>query len=178
MILAHINYAATYKTQRLPYLPSNQFMSSPHPSMSMSPSTMANHHKKYLRTARSNDLNSRNEMISISLPSSPSFSTRITNHHPQDTAEVSYGKPIVSPTMASRSTPISISCSAGPSDLGPSFMGGRPRSNSFHFPPPLRSSSTTLHPSTHWDRVNVGRFLFFIFEKKNFAKTTPPAYSL
>jgi len=153
--IAHINYAATYKTQRLPFLPSNQFMSSPHASMSMSPSTTANHHKKHLRTTRSTYLDSGSEMISKSLPSSPSFSTRKTNHHPQDTAEVSSSKPSVNPTMASRSTPLLNSCPAGPSDLGPSLIGGRPRPNSLHSPPHLHLSSTTHHPSTHWDRVNA-----------------------
>jgi len=43
--ITHINYAAAYKTHRLPFWP----MSSPPPSMSMSPSTTANHHHKHPR---------------------------------------------------------------------------------------------------------------------------------
>ncbi|POV96190.1 hypothetical protein PSTT_15786, partial [Puccinia striiformis] len=125
VLLAHINYAATYKTNKLPFWPTNnnsQYISSPRPSMN---------ERVYTRKIQSTE----------SLQSSTSIRRTTPNSNLIDLPPVS------------RSASISNSLSARPFDIGPSLIGESPRSSSIQPRRTSNVSSTSL--PTHWDLVKA-----------------------
>ncbi|KAI7953972.1 hypothetical protein MJO28_006519 [Puccinia striiformis f. sp. tritici] len=123
--ITHINYAATYKTNKLPFWPTNnnsQYISSPRPSMN---------ERVYTRKIQSTE----------SLQSSTSIRRTTPNSNLIDLPPVS------------RSASISNSLSARPFDIGPSLIGESPRSSSIQPRRTSNVSSTSL--PTHWDLVKA-----------------------
>ncbi|WAR54978.1 hypothetical protein PtB15_4B596 [Puccinia triticina] len=159
--ITHINYAATYKTHRLPFWPSHTYQASPRPSMSSTP-VAGNSSRVYQRAAlngaESNPSN--NEDSSESLLSSSS----LRHHHHQQQHQHQHQQYQHQQQESRRTSldraPISRSSSfsnslfaARPFEIGPNLIGESPRSSSVHSQRHSTVSSTNL--LSHWDLVRA-----------------------